>query len=166
MAYKLKKEGHDDFSLLGSFSAPFPTPESPGISTERLHRLAASSAVIALVGYLESISIAKAFARTNGYEVDASQELVALGAVNVIGSFFQALPVTGSFSRTAVNSSCNVRTQVAGIISGLVVILSFEELSSSFQYIPKASMSALIIVAVGSIIEVKVCCNDDFIFRD
>lgn len=82
------------------------------------------SVVVALIGYLESIAIGKAFARQNKYKIDASQELVAIGSANVISSFFRSYPVTGSFSRTAVNSASGVMTPAAGSITGLIVILA------------------------------------------
>ena len=89
-------------------------------------------------------------------QISASQELVALGTLNIVGSFFRSYPVTGSFSRTAVNSSCNVKSQLASVLAGGIVILSFETLTHCFTYIPKATLSALVIVALSSIIEYKV----------
>ena len=70
--------------------------------------------VLPMIGFLESIAIAKAFARKNKYKVDPSQELIALGLANFIGSFCSAYPVTGSFSRTAVNSISGVATPLGG----------------------------------------------------
>ena len=70
--------------------------------------------VVPLIGFLESIAIAKAFARKNGYSVDASQELIALGIANCLGSFVSSYPVTGSFSRTAVNAQSGVATPAGG----------------------------------------------------
>lgn len=70
--------------------------------------------VLPLIGFLESVAIAKAFARKNKYKVDPSQELIALGLANFIGAFCSAYPVTGSFSRTAVNSISGVATPLGG----------------------------------------------------
>ena len=81
---------------------------------------------------------------------------MALGACNMIGSFFQAYPVTGSFSRSAVNASCYVQTLIGGVIAGGVVILAFEELTKMLFYVPQACLSAIVIVAVLSIIDYKV----------
>ena len=67
-----------------------------------------------MIGFLESVAIAKAFARKNKYKVDPSQELIALGLANFIGAFCSAYPVTGSFSRTAVNSISGVATPLGG----------------------------------------------------
>ena len=127
--------------------------------------LAPSAVTIALIGYLESISMAKAFGRKNGYDVSASQELVALGALNVVGSFFKSMPVTGSFSRTAVSSACRVRTQLSSVLAALVVVLACEVFTTTFAYIPKATLAALVIVAVLSLVEITVSCCEEIIFE-
>ena len=85
------------------------------ISTvELLTRVESGLIVLPLIGFLESVAIAKAFARKNKYKVDPSQELIALGLANFLGSFCSAYPVTGSFSRTAVNSISGVATPLGG----------------------------------------------------
>jgi len=80
--------------------------------------------------------------------VDANQEMVALGLCNVAGSFFQSFPVTGSFSRTAVNAASGVRTPLGGVYTGLLVLLSLQFLLPYCAFIPKASLAAVIITAV------------------
>ncbi|MDZ7755130.1 MAG: SulP family inorganic anion transporter [Rhodohalobacter sp.] len=75
--------------------------------------------IISLVSYMESIAVAKAIANKHGYKVDANQELVALGAANIGGAFFQAFPTTGGFSRTAVNDQSGANSTVASIISAV-----------------------------------------------
>lgn len=93
--------------------------------------------LVAFIGFLESISIAKAFGRRNGYSVDTCQELVALGAANVVGSFLQSYPVTGSFSRTSVNAQSGVSTPAAGVLTGTIVMLALLLLTPAFYYVPK-----------------------------
>ena len=83
-------------------------------STELLKRLGPGLLIIPLIGFLESIAIAKAFARKNKYRVDPSQELIALGIANLMSSFVSSYPVTGSFSRTAVNAQSGVATPAGG----------------------------------------------------
>ena len=70
--------------------------------------------VIPLIGLLEDIAIAQAFARRNHYNIDPSQELLALGVANFLGSFFSGYPITGSFSRTTVNAVSGVVTPLGG----------------------------------------------------
>ena len=83
-----------------------------------------------------------------GKPVDASQEMIALGICNVMGSFVSSMPTTGSFSRTAVNSVSGVQTTFGGIYTGGLVILALAVLMPLCAYIPKATLSAVIITAV------------------
>ena len=80
--------------------------------------------------------------------MDASQEMVALGVCNLLGSFVQSMPTTGSFSRTAVNSSSGVKTPLGGIYTGALVLLCLAFLMPYCAFIPKASLSAVILTAV------------------
>ncbi|XP_037074111.1 sodium-independent sulfate anion transporter-like [Pollicipes pollicipes] len=82
--------------------------------------------------------------------------MIALGLSNIAGSFFSAMPVTGSFSRTAVNHSSGVRTPLGGVFTGLLVICALQFLTPYFVYIPKATLSAIIISAVIYMIELSV----------
>ena len=104
--------------------------------------------IVPLLGILESIAIAKSFARKNDYRIDTTQELVAIGLANVASSFFNAYPITGSFSRTAVNSQCNVATPMGGLFTSIVVFSALLFLSPLFEYIPEASLAALIISSI------------------
>lgn len=99
------------------------------------------------------MAISKAF---GGSGVDATRELIALSLSNVAGSFFSSIPVTGSFSRSAVNHASGVKTPIGGIYTGALVLLAVGILTPYFQYIPKAALSAVIISAVIFMIEYEV----------
>ena len=105
-----------------------------------------------IVLLIEHIAIAKSFGRINNYTIDPSQELIAIGITNVLGPFLGAYPATGSFSRTAIKSKAGVRTPFAGFITAIVVLLAIYALPAVFFYIPSASLSAVIIHAVGDLI--------------
>ncbi|XP_076057868.1 sodium-independent sulfate anion transporter-like isoform X2 [Oratosquilla oratoria] len=107
--------------------------------------------IIPLIAIIENIAIASAF--SHGKTIDASQEMIALGFCNLLGSFVSSMPVTGSFSRTAVNSTSGVKTSAGGVMTGLLVVLALAFLTSFFQYIPKASLAAVIICAVIFMVE-------------
>ncbi|CAH0563573.1 unnamed protein product, partial [Brassicogethes aeneus] len=106
-----------------------------------------------LVAILEHIAIAKAFSK--GRTLDATQELIALGVSNLMGSFVRSMPVTGSFTRTAVNNSSGVKTTSAGILTGVIVLLALSFLTSAFYYIPKATLAAIVVVAMFYLFEFK-----------
>ena len=80
--------------------------------------------------------------------MDASQEMVALGLCNICGSFFQSMPTTGSFSRTAVNSASGVKTSFGGVYTGGLVVLCLAFLMPCCAFIPKAVLAAVILTAV------------------
>ena len=80
--------------------------------------------------------------------MDASQEMIALGLCNIFGSFVQSMPTTGSFSRTAVNSSSGVKTAFGGVYTGLLVIVCLAFLMPYCAFIPKATLAAVIMTAV------------------
>lgn len=109
--------------------------------------------IVALVGYLESIALAKSFARMNGYKVSSGQEMVAIGMANIMSSFFQSYPSVGSFSRTALNNQCGVKTPLSSLFMSILVIVCLLKLTPAFAFIPKCSMSAMMIAAVVPLID-------------
>lgn len=119
-----------------------------------ISELGSAIAIIPLLAILENVAIAKAF--SGGKPIDASQEMIALGICNVMGSFVSSMPTTGSFSRTAVNSASGVRTTFGGIFTGSLVILALAVLMPYCAYIPKASLAAVIITAVIFSVEYEV----------
>lgn len=108
------------------------------------------SSMILLV--LEHIAISKSFGRINDYKVVPNQELIAIGATNLIGTFFHAYPATGSFSRSSLKAKCNVRTPLSGAVTGGCVLLALYCLTDAFFFIPKATLSAVIIHAVSDLL--------------
>jgi len=101
---------------------------------------------------IEHIAIAKSFGRVNNYTIDPSQEMVAIGVTNLLGPFLGAYPATGSFSRTAIKSKAGVRSPFGGVITAFVVLLAIYALPAVFFYIPNATLSGVIIHAVGDLI--------------
>ncbi|CAL1540614.1 unnamed protein product, partial [Lymnaea stagnalis] len=124
--------------------------------TELLSKLGAGLGIVPLLSIVEHMAIGKAFARVNNYKIDPTQELIAIGASNIISSFFSSYPITGSFSRTAVNSQSGVRTPMGGIWTGGLVILALCVLTPWFYYIPKSALAAVIIAAVIQMVEYHV----------
>ncbi len=111
---------------------------------------------LALVGYLEAISIGKAMEEKNEKEtIDANQELVALGTSNIVGSFFQAYPVTASFSRSAISSDVGGKTNLYALFSVLMVVLTLLFLTPLFYYLPNAVLASIIMVSVFGLINLE-----------
>ena len=111
---------------------------------------------IAFISFIESMAIAKALQRKHKQnEIKPNQELMAMGLSNIFGSFFKAFPVTGGFSRTAVNNQSGARTGLASMISGTIVVLTLLFLTKYFYYLPNAVLAAIIIVAVVGLIDLE-----------
>ncbi|KAG7486373.1 sodium-independent sulfate anion transporter [Solea senegalensis] len=164
IAFSWEAYGHHVFTITGKTSQGLPPFRPPSTSDttangtivsfgEIVDGFGGGLAVIPLMGLLESIAIAKAFASQNDYRIDANQELLAIGVTNIMGSFVSAYPVTGSFGRTAVNSQTGVCTPAGGIVTSVVVLLSLAFLMPAFYYIPKASLAAVIICAVAPMVD-------------
>jgi sodium-independent sulfate anion transporter 11 len=94
---------------------------------------------------VEHLGVGKAFGLRNNYQIDKSQELVFLGTENIINSFFGAMTTGGAMSRTAVNSECNVRTPLNFLFTSGFIILTLYELAPALYWIPKATLSAIIV---------------------
>jgi SulP family sulfate permease len=142
-------------AIVGNVPAGFPTPSIVHIGFAEIRTLLPTALVITLVGFMESISVAKSFARRNRYKVDPDQELRALGLSNIAGSLFGAYPVTGGFSRTAVNAQAGAKTPMASIITAAVVTATLLFLTPLFYYLPKAVLAAIIMTAVFGLVDVK-----------
>ncbi len=118
-------------------------------------RLAPSAFFIAFIGYVESIAIAKALAVTRHESVNAQRELVAIGAANIASALCATMPVAGGFSRTMVNHSAGAQTQLASIVTALIIATALVFFTDWFRPIPKAALAAIIIVAVLPLIEFR-----------
>ncbi|NXD31954.1 S2611 protein, partial [Spelaeornis formosus] len=158
VAFSCQVMGCQPFSLTGSIPQGLPPLRPPRFSLAApngtvpfqslVQDMGVGLAVVPLVGLLETVAIAKAFASQNGYRIDSNQELLALGVANVLGSFVSSFPITGSFGRTAVNAQSGVCSPAGGLVTGALVLLSLAYLTSLFCYIPKAALAAVILSAV------------------
>ncbi|NXK82711.1 S2611 protein, partial [Amazona guildingii] len=158
VAYSFQVMGSQPFTLIGSIPQGLPPFRLPRFSMttpngtipfrSMVEDMGVGLAVVPLMGLLETIAIAKAFASQNDYRIDPNQELLAMGFANILGSFVSSYPITGSFGRTAVNAQSGVCTPAGGLVTGALVLLSLVYLTSLFYYIPKAALAAVIISAV------------------
>jgi sulfate permease, SulP family len=140
--------------IVGEVPKGLPSPTMPLFDLEVLEKMAPAALAISLVGFMESISVAKAFARKHRYEIDANRELIGLGLANVVGSWFQGYTVTGGFSRTAVNGQAGAKTGLASLITAGVIALTLLFLTPLFYYLPKAVLAAIIMVAVFGLVDI------------
>lgn len=140
---------------VGAVPSGVPAPTWPSFTLDELVSLLPTALAISLVGFMESISVAKAFAARNKYKLDADQELVALGAANIGAAFFGGYPVTGGFSRTAVNGQAGARTGMASVITAIAIAVALLTITPLFAWLPNAVLAAIVISAVIGLIDVK-----------
>ena len=140
---------------VGDIPDSLPTFGFPDVDGSLIGSLLPTAIVITLVGFMESIAVAKVYARRHRYEVEPNSELVGLGAANVASGMFGGYPVTGGFSRTAVNDSAGARTPLASIITALIVLATVAFLTPLLSSMPNAVLGAIIVVAVIGLIDVR-----------
>lgn len=140
-------------SVVGTVPAGFPELSAPRVSTGHLLDLLPIAITISLVGFMESIAVAKKIASRRQYEIDPNRELVGLGLANIAGAFFKAMPVTGGFSRTAVNDNAGANTGLAAIVTAVLIGVALLFLTPLFYYIPNAILASVIMVAVFGLID-------------
>lgn len=138
---------------VGEVPGGLPTPVMPTLDLEMMRALLPAALTIALVGFMESIAVAKVYAAKNRYSLDANQELRALGVANLAGAFFQAFPTTGGFSRTAVNDQAGANSTVASLVAAGVVALTLLFLTGLFEQLPNAILAAIVMTAVANLFD-------------
>lgn len=143
-------------SIVKEIPGGLPAFVMPDLSWETLQKLLPLSLTIAVVAFMEAYSVAKALeAKSRDHKVRPNQEMMALGLANVVGSFFQSYPVTGGFSRSAVNHNAGAKTPLAMFISASLVALTLLFLTPVFYHLPYAVLAAIIMSAVASLIDLK-----------
>ena len=142
--------------IVGEVPQGLPGFSLPSFEMGTWQALLSAALTISLVGFMESFAVAKAIqAKHKNYQVDANQELIGLGVANFGAAVFQGYPVTGGFSRTAINDQAGAKTGLASIISAALIILTLLFLTPLFYYLPNAVLAAVIIVAVLGLIDHK-----------
>jgi SulP family sulfate permease len=142
-------------AIVGEVPAGLPGVHIPTVDMSLMVGLIPAAATIALVSFMEAISVGRTFATQFRYDIYPNRELIALGFANLAGGATGGYPVAGGFSRTAVNARAGARTQLAALITCGVVVLTLIFLTDAFYYLPKAALSAIIVAAVASLIDVK-----------
>ncbi|XP_036959531.1 solute carrier family 26 member 6 [Acanthopagrus latus] len=130
--------------VVGEIPSGLKAPQAPDVTL--FSDVIGDAFAVAIVGYAINISLGKTFGLKYGYKVDSNQELVALGLSNTVGGFFQCYSVTSSLSRSLVQESTGGKTQVAGVISSVIVLITILKIGSLFEDLPKAVLSTIVFV--------------------
>jgi len=138
--------------VVGKVPEGLPSFSLPKFSWDMLGSLLSVAVVISLVGFMEAISIAKAIATRTKHKIDPNQELIGQGLANIVGSLTQAFPVSGSFSRSAVNINAGAKSGMSSVFTALFVLLTLLFLTPLLYHLPQAVLAAVIIMAVIGLI--------------
>ena len=139
--------------IVGDIPAGLPHPTFPSFVISDVTDLLPDAAALALIAFAESIAGARAFAVKHGYEVDADQELVALGAANLGAGLLQGFSVDASLSRSAVADASGVKSQLSGIILFVFLVVTMLLLMPLFHDLPEAVLGAIVIAAVAHLVD-------------
>lgn len=132
-----------------------PPMSMPSFHLDTVLKLLPSAALIALIAFISSASLAGQFGRLRGETVDANKELKALGLSNIGGAFFSSFPTTGGFSRTAVNVDAGGKTPLASMVAALLMLAALLFLGKLLEPLPYAVLGASIMAAVVSLIDTE-----------
>ncbi|MEQ1417986.1 SulP family inorganic anion transporter [Acinetobacter indicus] len=133
----------------------FPALSMPFWNLELVLQLLPGAAMIAMISFVESLSIAQATALQQRSQLNSNQELIALGAANIGAGLSSAFPVTGSLSRTVVNADAGAKTSMAGVLSSLFIVLVSLYFTGFFRDLPLTVLAATIIVSIWKLVELK-----------
>ncbi|MEX2130609.1 MAG: sulfate permease, partial [Pseudohongiellaceae bacterium] len=141
-------------ALVGAVPRGLPGLTLPDFSPELVSGLVTSALLIAIIGFVESVSVGQTLAAKKRERIDPDQELISLGASNIAVAFTGGLPVTGGFSRSIVNHEAGAATPAAGIFTALLIALATLLLTPLIFWLPRATLAATIIVAVMSLVDI------------
>ena len=148
--------GNQGVALVGEVSSGLPLPAMPAVSEELVRALVLPAAIIAVLVFVESVSVAQGLAAKKRERIHPDQELVALGSANVAASVVGGFPVAGGFSRSVVNFDAGAATPAAGFWAALLIALAAYLLMPLIAWLPRAALAALIISAVWSLIDFSI----------
>lgn len=140
--------------VVGAIPPGIPVPRLPELTWETIALLLKTAFIITLVGFMEAISIAKAMATSTRQRIEPNRELVGQGLANIAAGLMQAFPVSGSFSRSAVNLDAGARTGFASVVTAALVLVTLLALTPLLYHLPQAVLAAVIMLAVVNLVNV------------
>ena len=150
--FNLPQKGVD---VIGKIPSGLPSISLPSFSMDNLRELLSTAIALSLVQFMTVVTLGKTYALRNDYEIDSNQELFALGISNFLNGFFSGMPISGSFSNSAVKEQTKSKTPISNIIAAGVIILCLIFLTPLFYYLPYPSLAAVVIVAGYGLIDIR-----------
>jgi SulP family sulfate permease len=143
-------------AIVGEVPQRLPPLTMPDLSWSLIEALLLPAALISIIGFVESVSVAQTLAAKKRQRIDPDQELVGLGAANLGAAFTGGYPVTGGFARSVVNFDAGARTPAAGAFTAVGLAVAAVALTPLIYFLPTATLAATIIVAVLSLVDFKI----------
>lgn len=142
------------FKVVGALPQGLPEFRLPGLRLRDVDGVIPLAFACLLLAYVESVSAARALAQQNGYEIDARQELLGLGAANLAAGLFQAYPVAGGLSQSSVNDKAGAKTPLALVFASIAIGLCLMFLAGLLANLPNVVLAAIVLVAVKGLINI------------
>lgn len=146
----LKFEENYAVSTIGSIPTGFPEPEMPSISLAK--ELIIDGFIIAIVSYTISVSMGMILAQKSDYEINFNQELLAMGAGNIFGSFFSCMPFSASLSRSYIQHTTGGKTQVASLVACGILAIVLLWVAPVFEPLPRACIASIVVIALKGLL--------------
>ena len=143
-------------ATVGQVLSGLPPLTVPSFDFELWRTLAGSAALIATIGFVESVSVAQGLAVKRRERIDPNQELIGLGAANMAASFSGGFPVAGGFSRSVVNYDAGAATPAAGLYAAILIAIVTLLFVPWLAWLPKATLAATIVAAVWSLVDFSI----------
>ena len=146
--------GNDDQAIrtVGIIPTGLPSLDFPTWNLSLVQQLLPSAFMIAMISFVESLAIAQATALQKRDDLNSNQELIALGLANIAAGINSGFPVSGSLSRTVVNTDAGAKTPMSGVVSSLLMIVVSLYLTGFFQNLPLAVLAATIFVSIWKLV--------------
>lgn len=145
--------------VVGVVPGGLPSLRLPAMNLDAALQLMSAALIIALVAFMESISMAKAMASKARQHVDPNQELIGQGLANIGGSLFQSYPACGSFTGSAINLQAGAKTGLAMVFNGLFVGITLLFFTPWLYHLPKAVLAVIIVLAVTGLLTPTPSCT-------
>jgi SulP family sulfate permease len=155
LAISFTQLGSAGFSTVGVIPAGLPKLHLPSLNMKDINDIIPLAFACFLLAYIESVSAAKTLAQKNGYDIDAGQELLALGVANLATALGQGYPVSGGLSQSAVNEKAGATTPVSLIVASFVIGICLLFLTGLLKNLPTVILAAIVLVAIKGLVDIK-----------
>jgi high affinity sulfate transporter 1 len=147
--------GSMGFKIVGIIPSGLPKLHMPNLNLKDIGNIFPLAFACFLLAYIESVSAAKTLAQKNGYDINAGQELLALGVANLATSLGHGYPVTGGLSQSAVNEKAGAKTPVSLIIASIAIATCLLFLTGLLKNLPTVILASIVLVAIKGLVDIK-----------